>query len=240
MKALARALLAGLAALVTLVAAAKAAATSDSAALTAPLTAAEREQLVRDFCDFARWDTESRDEAPPERVPSTEGQRELNKMISERLKGLRVQGLLVEVDDLGCLHAIIPGKPGAPAVAMLAHVDTSPQFTGKGVEPVVHREWNGRPITLPRGGLTLDPSEMPALQRVAALNDTIITASGDTLLGADDKSGVALLVAVARRLLSLPPEQRGATVEIVFNTDEEIGLRSAAKLNYITENIVAG
>ena len=85
----------------------------------------------------------------------------------------------------------------------------SPQFTGKGVEPVVHRDWDGGPITLPRGGLTLDPSDMPALQRVAALKDTIITASGDTLLGADDKSGVALLMAVARRLLSLPPEQRG-------------------------------
>ena len=105
----AKTLLAWLAALVTLAAVAKAAATSDSAALTAPLTAAEREQLVRDFCDFARWDTESRDETPPERVPSTEGQRELNKMISERMKGFGVQGLLVEVDDLGCLHAIIPG-----------------------------------------------------------------------------------------------------------------------------------
>jgi tripeptide aminopeptidase len=232
--------LAGLACMVSMVVVVKAETTSDSAALTAPLTTAEREQLVLDFCDFARWDTESRDEAPPERVPSTEGQREFNNMLRERLQGLPVQGLLVEIDDLGCLHAIIPGKPGAPAVAMLAHVDTSPQFTGKGVEPVVQREWDGRPITLPRGGLTLDPSEMPALQRVAALKDTIITASGDTLLGADDKSGVALLVAVARRLLSLPPEQRGATVEIVFNTDEEIGLRSAAKLNYITENIVAG
>jgi len=79
---------------------------------------------------------------------------------------------------------------------------------------------------------------MPALKRVATLKDTIITASGDTLLGADDKSGVALLVAVARRLMSLPQEQRGATVELVFNTDEEIGLRSAGKLNFISEHVV--
>ncbi len=65
------------------------------------------------------------------------------------------------------------------------------------------------------------------------------TASGDTLLGADDKTGVALLVAVPHRLLSIPIEKRGATVEFVFNTDEEIGLRSAAKLNYVTKNVVA-
>jgi tripeptide aminopeptidase len=82
--------------------------------------------------------------------------------------------------------------------------------------------------------------DMPALKRVASLKDTVITASGDTLLGADDKAGVALLVAVARRLLSIPIEKRGATVEFVFNTDEEIGLRSATKLNYVTKNVVAG
>lgn len=81
---------------------------------------------------------------------------------------------------------------------------------------------------------------MPALQRVEKLNDTIITSSGDTLLGADDKSGVAALCAVARRLLEMPAEERGATVEFVFNTDEEIGLRSASKLEYLLPDIVAG
>ncbi|MDB4339436.1 tripeptide aminopeptidase PepT [bacterium] len=114
------------------------------------------------------------------------------------------------------------------------------QFTGKGVKPIVHRAWTGSPIILPHNGLILDPREMPALQRVENLNDTIITSSGDTLLGADDKSGVAALFAVARRLLELPAEERGATVEFVFNTDEEIGLRSASKLEYLLPNVVAG
>lgn len=211
-----------------------AAVSAEQPALTAPLTSAERDQLVEDFVDFARFMTESSDSAAGVKIPSTEGQLDFTRMLSKRL-----QWPNVEVDSLGCMHAVIPGPAGAPAIAMLAHVDTSPQFTGEGVQPIVHRQWDGQPISLPLGNLTLDPAEMPGLKRVAALKDTIITASGDTLLGADDKSGVALLFAVARRLLSLSPEERGATVELVFNTDEEIGLISASKLEYMAD-VVAG
>ncbi len=207
---------------------------AEQSALTAPLTIAERDQLVEDFVDFAKFMTESSDSAAGVKIPSTEGQLEFTRMLSKRL-----QWPNVEVDALGCMHAVIPGPAGAPAIAMLAHVDTSPQFTGEGVQPIVHRLWDGQPISLPRNNLTLDPAEMPGLKRLAALKDTIVTASGDTLLGADDKSGVALLFAVARRLLSLPPEERGATVELVFNTDEEIGLISASKLEYMAD-VVAG
>ena len=179
--------------------------------LTAPLSELEREQMVQDFVDFVSFCTESSDATPPDLIPSTHSQREFAVMLSQRLPWPHV-----EVDELGCMHAVIPGRPGSPSVAMLAHVDTSPQvncylsslvhtrtgpralthvhkrimaaqFTGKGIQPIVHREWSGEPISLPIGGLTLDPNEMPALGRVARRNDTIITASGDTLLGADDK-----------------------------------------------------
>ena len=207
---------------------------TDNEALTAPLTVDEREAMTSDFVDIVQVDSESSDKGGG-RVPSTDGQRTLAVMLRDVLPWPRV-----EVDELGCMHGVISGRDGAPAVAMLAHVDTSPQFTGAGVRPLVHRDWDGSPIMLPHGDRPiLDPRQMPALQRVAGLNDTIITSSGDTLLGADDKSGVALLLAVARRLLSLPQEQRGATVEFVFNTDEEIGLLSAQKLKFLTEGVVA-
>ena len=126
--------------------------------------------------------TESADGAAEDAIPSTEGQRDFSIHVSKLLPWPQA-----EVDHLGCLHAIIPGPANAPTIAMLAHVDTSPQFTGKGVRPIVHREWDGSPIKLPVGDLTLHPDDMPALKRVATLKDTIITASGDTLLGADDK-----------------------------------------------------
>jgi len=126
--------------------------------------------------------TESADSAAEDAIPSTEGQRDFSIHVSKLLPWPQA-----EVDHFGCLHAVIPGPANAPTIAMLAHVDTSPQFTGKGVRPIVHREWDGSPIKLPVGDLTLHPDDMPALKRVATLKDTIITASGDTLLGADDK-----------------------------------------------------
>ena len=124
-----------LAALAATAAAAAGGGHDGTSALTAPLTAAEREQLVRDFCDFVQVMTESEDAAPPDRVPSTEGQRDFNNMIRGRL-----QWPHVVVDDLGCLHAVIEGKPGAPAIAMLAHVDTVLRCSSSVICVYIHTE----------------------------------------------------------------------------------------------------
>src|SRR5262249_26208135 len=101
-----------------------------------------------------------------------------------------------------------------------AHVDTSPDAPGAGVEPIVHRAYDGARIELPRGGTVLDPAEIPAL--AAAAGHDIVTSSGDTLLGADDKAGVAELMAAVAPLVARPELPR-PVLRICFTPDEEIG-----------------
>jgi tripeptide aminopeptidase len=106
-------------------------------------------------------------------------------------------------------------------MAWLAHVDTTPQFTGTGVTPVVHRDYDGRAIVLPDDpAIVISPEAFPYL--AAKAGDDIITASGTTLLGADDKAGVAIVMTVANRLLE-KRDLRHGRIRIAFTCDEEIG-----------------
>jgi tripeptide aminopeptidase len=128
------------------------------------------------------------------------------------------------LDDNGYLMATIPATPGAPdtpVVGFIAHVDTSPEMSGEDVKPIVHHAWNGRDIVLPDDPTAvLRPSEQPDL--AAQIGHDIVTASGTTLLGADDKAGVAAIVEAAAYLTS-HPEIRHGRIRIGFTPDEEIG-----------------
>ena len=172
------------------------------------------ERLVR----YAAVDTQS-DEASPS-APSTERQLVLQRLLRDELTGLGAPD--VRLTDYGAVIATVPGTvPEAPTIALLAHVDTAPQFEAAGVKPVVHRGYDGGAIGFPDApGLRLSPAESPYLaQRVG---DDIVTASGTTLLGADDKAGVAIAMAVAGHLLRTPGIAHGP-VRIAFTPDEEIG-----------------
>jgi tripeptide aminopeptidase len=125
------------------------------------------------------------------------------------------------VDDQGFVTATVPASDGATAVVgLLAHMDTSPDAPGAEVEPIVHRDYDGGVIELPRAGTRLDPAAMPAL--AAAVGHDVITASGDTLLGADDKAGVAAIVTAVAHLVAHPELPR-PTLKVAFTPDEEIG-----------------
>jgi len=172
------------------------------------------ERLVR----YAAVDTQS-DEASPS-APSTERQLVLQRLLRDELTGLGAAD--VRLTDYGAVIATVPGTvPEAPTIALLAHVDTAPQFEAAGVKPVVHRGYDGGAIGFPDApGLRLSPAESPYLaQRVG---DDIVTASGATLLGADDKAGVAIAMAVAGHLLRTSGIAHGP-VRIAFTPDEEIG-----------------
>ena len=106
------------------------------------------------------------------------------------------------------------------SIGLIAHVDTSPDAPGAHVEPIVHRAYDGSAIALPRGGTVLDPAQMPLL--AAAAGHDIVTSSGDTLLGADDKAGVAEIMAAVAHLAAHPELPR-PTIRICFTPDEEIG-----------------
>src|SRR5262249_6351166 len=107
----------------------------------------------------------------------------------------------------------------APTIGLIAHLDTSPGTPGAGVGPIVHRDYDGGVIELPRSGTRLDPEAMPEL--AARVGHDIVTASGDTLLGADDKAGVAAIVAAVAHLAAHPELPR-PTIRVAFTPDEEI------------------
>ena len=171
------------------------------------------ERLLR----YAAIDTQS-DESSAS-TPSTACQFELLSLLVEELTAIGAAD--VRLTSYGAVLATIPGTVAAPTIALLAHVDTAPQFNATGVRPIVHRGYDGGEIRFPDApDLVLSPAEAPYL--AAKKGDDIVTASGTTLLGADDKAGIAIVMTAARHLLSDPGIPHGP-VRIAFTPDEEIG-----------------
>jgi tripeptide aminopeptidase len=185
---------------------------------TSPLAEEIAPDLLDRFQRYVRVDTQSMRDG--EGSPSTPGQLDLSRMLVEELKAVGLAD--AELDDDGYVMATLPGTVDGdtPVVGLLAHVDTSPDAPGKGVEPIVHRAYDGARIELPRNDTVLDPAAMPEL--AGKEGHDIVTSSGDTLLGADDKAGVAeIMSAVAH--LAAHPELPRPTLRIGFTPDEEIG-----------------
>jgi len=173
------------------------------------------DRLVR----YVRVDTQS-DEASTA-TPSTARQLDLLQMLQAELTAIGAQN--VRLTDYAAVLATIPATTPSPVptIAFLAHVDTAPQFHATGVKPIVHRRYGGGEIVLPDGSdVRLSPDRFPYL--AGKVGDDIITASGTTLLGADDKAGVAIVMAVASHLLKNPDLPHGP-VRICFTPDEEVG-----------------
>jgi tripeptide aminopeptidase len=173
--------------------------------------------LLERFVRYVQVDTQAHRDR--ERSPSTPGQLELGRMLVAELLELGLDN--AELDEHGDVYATLPATvEGAPVIGLIAHMDTSPDAPGAGVTPIVHRDYNGGVIELPRDRTRLDPASMPAL--AAKRGHDIVTASGDTLLGADDKAGVAAIMAGVRHLAGHPELPR-PTLRIGFTPDEEIG-----------------
>jgi tripeptide aminopeptidase len=153
--------------------------------------------------------------------PSTPGQLVLQRLLADELRAIGLAD--VTLDEHGYLTATLPSTAGhdRPAIGFVAHVDTSPEMDGAGVKPIVHRAWDGRDIVLPDDPTAiLRAADDPVL--ASCLGHDIVTASGTTLLGADDKAGVAIVVAAAEYLARHPDIPHGP-IRIGFTPDEEIG-----------------
>lgn len=171
------------------------------------------DRLVR----YAAIDSQSDADSPT--APSTPRQFDLLRLLERELTEIGAQD--VRLTDYGVVLATIPGTAPGPVVGFLAHVDTAPQFAAAGVRPRVVRGYNGGEITFPDDpALILSPVEFPYL--AGKVGHDIVTASGMTLLGADDKAGVAILMTAARHLLAHPDLPHGP-IRIAFTPDEEIG-----------------
>lgn len=173
------------------------------------------ERLIR----YARIDTQS--EAASATSPSTGRQFDLLNLLAEELRDMGAQD--VRLTDYGVVLATIPATrpPPVPVMGWLAHVDTAPGFAASGVKPVVHRAHDGGAIRFADAPeLVLSPEQSPYL--ASRRGDDIITGSGATLLGADDKAGVAIIMTAANHLLADPLIPHGK-IRIGFTPDEEIG-----------------
>ena len=181
--------------------------------------------LLDRFLRYVRLDTRS-DPASPT-CPSTPGQWDLLRLLERELRELGLADVVLT--EHGYVLATLPATPGveAPVIAWCAHVDTAPNLPGA-AKPIVHRAYDGRPIVLPD-----DPTQKLSVETTPFLREAIgqdvITASGTTLLGADDKAGVAIVFAAVRHLLRHPELPHGP-IRICFNPDEEIA-RGVDKLD---------
>ena len=172
------------------------------------------------FVRYVQFDTRADERATT--YPSTEGQLVLLRALADELRALGLSD--VEMDAHGYVMATVPAttsKANVPTIGFIAHVDTSPEMSGTGVKPIVHRNYDGRDLVLPD-----DPSAVIRLADNPELRDQmghdIVTASGTTLLGADDKAGVAEIVTAAAWLVAHPEIPHGR-VRLAFTPDEEIG-----------------
>ncbi len=176
--------------------------------------------VLERFLRYVRYDTQADPDSAT--VPSTAKQLVLLDVLVEELKALGLGDAARDANAI--VMATLPsntGKQGVPAIGFVAHVDTSPEMSGENVKPIVWRDWDGSDLQLPDDpAAVIRVTDHPAL--ASKRGESIVTASGTTLLGADDKSGVAVAMTAIEWLLQHPEVKHGA-VRVAFTPDEEIG-----------------
>lgn len=178
-----------------------------------------KQDLIRRLTAYAQVDTQSDDSS--DTCPSTEGQWTLARMLAEELKSIGMQD--VTIDGNGYVMATLPANTDkeVPVIGFLAHMDTATEFTGKGVKPQVVERYDGKDIVLNEAQrIVLSPRDFPDLARY--VGHTLITTDGTTLLGADDKAGIAEIMTAMDYLLRHPEIKHGK-IRVAFTPDEEIG-----------------
>jgi tripeptide aminopeptidase len=187
------------------------------AEFASPLAAELAGGVLERFLRYVRIDTQAVEDV--DTYPSTAKQLDLSRLLVEELHAIGLAD--AALTEHGLVFATLPGAPGAPVVGLIAHVDTTPETPGAGVEPIVHEAYDGKAIVLPGDpAQVLDPAEEPEL--AARVGHDIVTSTGTTLLGADDKAGVAEIMAALEYLVA-HPEPAHATVRVAFTVDEEVG-----------------
>ncbi|GAB3983282.1 peptidase T [Spirosoma terrae] len=172
------------------------------------------------FLRYVQIDTQSDPQSTTN--PSTEKQKDLSRLLVQELQEMGITD--AELDEWGYVYATIPAtteKAAVPTICFCSHVDTSPDVTGAGVKPIIHRHWDGADISLPDDrAQVIRVSDHPDLSQ--QIGNDIITASGTTLLGADNKAGVAEIMDAAHFFITHPDVKHGR-IRLLFTPDEEVG-----------------
>ncbi|KAJ6255432.1 peptidase t [Anaeramoeba flamelloides] len=176
--------------------------------------------VTKRFLKYVQINTQSSSKSKT--VPSTERQKQLSEILKTELEEL---GLDPTVDKVGNVYCKLPSnleenQTTIPVIALLAHLDTSEDAPSVNVKPIIHENYSGDKIALPKGNVILDPNEITELKEL--VGQDIITSSGDTLLGADDKSGIASIMD-ALTFFVQHPEIKHGEIQVCFSIDEEIG-----------------
>jgi tripeptide aminopeptidase len=192
-------------------------------AVSAPAQAVKppKETAMERFLRYVKIDTQSAEDQTT--VPSTKKQLNLANLLTKELEDIGAQN--VRVSEFGIVYATVPGNLAdnskAPIIGFIAHMDTSPAVSGENVNVVVHKNYQGGDIVLPK-----DPTQIITVEKSPVLKeligDDIITADGTTLLGSDDKSGVAEVMTMVDTLMQNPQIKHG-TIAVAFTPDEEVG-----------------
>ncbi|NPV11783.1 MAG: peptidase T [Ignavibacteria bacterium] len=183
------------------------------------MTANKDYTVVERFLRYVKYDTQSSEESTT--FPSTEKQKILGQILADELKEIGMQN--VELDEFGYVYAELPSNSDkdVPPIGFLAHMDTSPEVSGANVNPIIHKNYDGGKIVLPADPTqVIDPEEHPDLKE--QIGNDIITADGTTLLGADNKAGLAEIVDAMRYLIQHPEIKHGP-IKVCFTPDEEVG-----------------
>ena len=179
----------------------------------------EKFKLLNRFFNYVQIYTTA--DPDSDTYPSSERQKDLGRFLEKELRELGVKD--VEMDEHGLIYATLPSnvEHEVPTICFCSHMDTSPDSPGKNVKPILHKNYQGDPIVLPDDkDQVLTIKEHPDLKE--KIGEDIITASGKTLLGADDKSGIAVIMAMTEYLLAHPEIPHGR-IRLLFTCDEEIG-----------------
>jgi tripeptide aminopeptidase len=184
------------------------------------------ESITERFMRYVQVDTQSDPQSNAQ--PTTEKQKDLSKIL---LAELQQTGITAELDEYGYVYATIPSnsdKKNIPVICFCSHVDTAPDCSGTNVKPILHKNYNGEDIVLPDDKTqVLKISDAKYLKE--HIGSDIITANGNTLLGSDDKAGVAAIMEAASYLIDHPEIKHGE-IRIVFTPDEEVG-KGTAKID---------
>lgn len=178
------------------------------------------------FLNYVKIDTQSDPNSPT--CPSTEKQKNLGRLLVEELLAIGITD--AEMDENGYVYGTLPSNTSknVPVICFCSHMDTSPDCSGKDVNPIIHKNYDGKNIVLPKDHTQiLNPNDHPALKD--QIGSDIITADGTTLLGADNKAGVAEIMDAVYQLIQNPTIKHG-DIKILFTPDEEIG-RGVDKVN---------
>ncbi|MGL5898468.1 MAG: peptidase T [Lactobacillaceae bacterium] len=179
----------------------------------------DKNELLNNFVTYAKINTRSNEWVPKDQIPSTSGQMELAQLLKQQLENLHLKDIKLNTQN-GFLTALLPGntKNSKPTIGFIAHLDTANYESSK-VLPQIHPNYDGNIINF-KNGLSLDPNVFPNLKNY--LGQTLITSDGTTLLGVDDKAGIAGLISAIVFLLK-HPEIKHQPLKLAFGPDEEIG-----------------